>query len=100
MGLYVYAPKLTTGVEELIGILQAKRLVRHDGMHFLYRGTPIEFAPTDAIVCWGAHIPPIQNVPVLNANVEYPTLLQLNTVGLRKINNAGYTSLFPVQLSA
>lgn len=91
MSIYVYAPTIYPGTRELIDVLQAKRLIRHDGMYFLHKGTPLEFGPQDAIVCWGGHVPPIPNIPCLNASYTYNNMLQLNLKGLSKLDSAGYS---------
>jgi len=96
MSIYIYAPKLFPGTRELIDTLQAKRLVRHDGMHFLYKGVPVEFGPQDTIVCWGAHAPPIPKVPCLNASGEHPGMLDFNTRAFEKLARQGY-SIFAMQ---
>lgn len=86
------------GTRELIDILQAKRLMKHDGMHFLYKGTPMEFSPVDAIVCWGAHVPAPVKTPCLNAHLKYNSLLGLNVRGLTALNALGYTVLLPHEM--
>ena len=99
MSLYIYAPQLQQGTQALIDMLQAKGLRKHDGMHFLYKGTPIEFSNTDAIVCWGAHVPAPAKVPCLNANLKYTNLLSLNVRGMSALSSLGYTCLVPQMLS-
>jgi hypothetical protein len=93
MSLYVYAPVLQQGTKQLIDTLQAKRLMKHDGMHFLYKGTPLDFSPVDAIVCWGCHVPAPDKVPCLNSSVSYNSLLGLNVRGLMELSKAGYVTL-------
>jgi hypothetical protein len=89
MAIYFYAKTPTAGLGDLISRLNAQVLRKHDGMHFLRKGVPVEFSPHDSIVCWGAHIPPIKAVRVLNAKLEYPTQLELNVNGLRKLRKLG-----------
>lgn len=92
MSIYVYAPTLYPGTRELIEALQAKRLVKHDGMNFLHKGRPMQFSNQDAIVNWGHHVPPIAGVPCLNANYKYPNLLAVNTTGIRDLINLGHNA--------
>lgn len=99
MSLYIYAPALYPGTQELINILQAKRLIKHDGMHFLRKGTPMEFGAEDRIVCWGAHIPPIPNVPCLNASYKYSRMLDINVRGLSNLVKLGYNAFITEQMT-
>jgi hypothetical protein len=78
MSIYFYAPRLYIGTAELIHALNGKRLVKHDGMHFRYKGTPITFGKSDAIVCWGAHVPPVDGVLMLNGSYKHQSQLALN----------------------
>jgi hypothetical protein len=78
MGIYFYAPELYPGTRELIAELGARRLRKHDGMHFLNKGVPIEFNNTDVIICWGSHVPPMENATVLNSNYSYTSQFQAN----------------------
>lgn len=92
MGIYIYAPTLYPGTRELIAALGAKRLVKHDGMRFLHKGTPVEFGVSDSVVCWGHHTPPADNAMFLNANYKYTDMIQLNTRGVQKqLSSLGYT---------
>lgn len=100
MSLYIYAPRIIPGTRELIDALQAKRLVKHDGMRFLYKGVPLEFGPSDAIVCWGAHVPPITNVPCLNTSYNYSNLASLNVRGLPFLASRGYAVFVPSELTS
>jgi hypothetical protein len=93
--LYLYAPKLYPGTRELITALQAKRLVKHDGMNFLHHGTPIEFSPDAVVVCWGAHVPAPGNVKSLNTNLRYPDFRSLNERGLKATAELGLTHITP-----
>lgn len=94
MSIYVYAPTIQPGTRELIQALGARRLVRHDGLHYLYKGVPVEFSPKDQIVCWGAHPPPVPDVRCLNANVKFPTLYTINTHGKQWLSAKGVTVFF------
>jgi hypothetical protein len=98
MSLYIYAPVLQPGTKELIELLQAKRLRKHDGMHFLHKGTPIDFSPVDVIVCWGSHVPAPNKVNGLNCSLSYNSLLGLNVRGLAELNKLGYVVLIPSPL--
>lgn len=90
MSIYVYAPRLYPGTRELIAALNAKRLVKHDGMRFLNKGVPVEFGNKDAIVCWGKHAPAVPGVPCLNASNSYPSMLDVNFRGLNKLRQTGF----------
>jgi hypothetical protein len=92
MGIYIYAPIIYPGTRELIAALGAKRLVKHDGMRFLHKGTPVEFSSSDSVICWGRHTPPADNATFLNANYKYTDMIHLNTLGAKHINALGYTS--------
>lgn len=89
MSLYLYAPVIYPGTRELQTLLQAKRLVKHDGMHFVHKGVPLDFGPKDGIICWGAHAPAISKVPCLNASYEYPRILDVNLRGGAKLSRLG-----------
>lgn len=99
MSLFVYAPKLYPGTRELLDALQAKRLVKHDGMRFLHKGVPIEFGPQDTIVCWGAHIPAVGKIPCLNSSYTYASIQDLVTRGITTLRHAGYTAMIPRAIS-
>src|SRR4051812_19570622 len=91
--LYIYAPVIYSGTRELIAALSARRLVKHDGMRYLHKGVPVEFGPTDAIVCWGHHAPPVDKVPTLNASYLYADMVRLNVLGTqKKLQTLGFTT--------
>jgi hypothetical protein len=48
-------------------------------MNFRKLGKIVTFTPGDTIVNWGAHVPPIEGVNVLNSNVIYGSQLSVNT---------------------
>lgn len=66
MSLYVYCPRKSNGALELVTALEAKRLRRFDGMDFWDRRKRFELEEGDAIVCWGAPLPELDGVRVLN----------------------------------
>lgn len=94
MNLFVYAPEIKKGTMELIEALGAKRLNRFDGMRFTNKGKPTQFDPQDAIICWGACVPPIPGIKVFNSNLLYPNEKQLNMNlrGLRPYLPKGWTA--------
>jgi hypothetical protein len=99
MSLYIYAPTFQTGTRELIATLGAKRLIKHDGMRFLNKGTPVQFGPQDAIVCWGGHVPAPPGVACLNASYEFPTMEAVATTGVSKLYNIGQTVMVPMNIA-
>lgn len=93
MSIFVYAPALLPGTRDLINALEAKRLVKHDGFHFLYKGVPIAFDPKDTIICWGAHVPPVPEVLTINACTKYVTQLKMNQLLASEMNKFGLVAL-------
>lgn len=78
MSTYVYAPILFEGSKDLIEALGAKWLRKHNGMHFIHKGRPMQFDNGDLIVCWGAHIPKISGVKIVNASAKFHNQIILN----------------------
>ncbi len=78
MSIYVYAPVLYPGTKELLDVLDAKRLVFHDGMQFRHKGVALQFNQEDAIVCWGHHVPPVANTLTINGSLLYKDQLTIN----------------------
>jgi len=78
MNIYFYAPTLVEGTRELMTALDAKRLVRYDGMTFRSKGKPVTLAKGDVVVCWGAHVPEIAGIKVINASDKFTTELSIN----------------------
>jgi hypothetical protein len=68
MSIYLYAPKLTPGTKELMVALGATRLTGFDGMRFWHRGALRSFTPKDVIICWGATLPRLDSMTILNAH--------------------------------
>ncbi len=99
MAIYLYAPVAFVGTEELIAELGARRLRKHDGMRFISKGAPIEFGYKDIVVCWGAHVPTIDGVRVLNNSYRYSTQLSLNIGTTRLFAQAGLNHLTTVRMS-
>ena len=79
MAIYVYAPVTTETSKALVSALGATRLVRFDGLQFLYKNKPQMFTSFDRIVCWGGHVPQLAGVPGLNYHTLYSTPLMINT---------------------
>lgn len=67
MKIYIYCPRKSQGALELVQTLGAKRLRRFDGMDFWDKQKRFELAEGDIVVCWGAHLPELDGVKVLNA---------------------------------
>ncbi len=67
--VYVFCPRKSTGALELVRILNAKRLRNFDGRFFWDKRTRRKIVPVegDTIICWGAQIPELDGVRVLNA---------------------------------
>lgn len=78
MSVYVYAPVVTDGLRDLIQIIGAKRLGRHDGLNFRKKGQIFIPQEDDVVICWGATIPSIKGVKVLNASIKFHTDEQNN----------------------
>lgn len=76
---YIYAPNRTETVKALLSEFGAIRLPRFDGMNFRKLGKIVTFTPGDTIINWGAHVPPIEGVNVLNSNIIYGSQLSVNT---------------------
>lgn len=100
MSLFVYAPTIYPGTRELLDALQAKRLVKHDGMRFLHKGVPISFDSKDAIVCWGKQVPQVNGVRCLNASYVYPDALTINSKGLHMLYNHGAQVFLPSRIGS
>jgi hypothetical protein len=98
MSLYLYSPTLSEDAQTLTTALRAKRLLKHDGMHFLKKGTPIDFKPGDGVICWGRHVPTIPGVPSLNSSPRYRNPVVLNIMGATDLANSGYNAMIPTEL--
>jgi hypothetical protein len=98
MSLYLYTPTLSEDAQTMTTLLGAKRLLKHDGMHFLRKGVPIDFKPGDGIICWGRHVPAVPGVPCLNSSLRYRNPVTLNTIGSTDLINAGYSMVMPIEL--
>lgn len=90
MALYVYAPILQVGTREFITQIGAKRLVKHDGLHFINKGTPVDLGGGDAVICWGGMVPAIPHVPILNASLTYRNMFDINYKGAVSSANKGH----------
>ena len=90
MSLYVYCPRRSHGALELVTALDAHRLRRFDGVDFWSKQRRHVLKDGDAVICWGASIPDIEGVHVLNALDQPLTVftawLQLKNVGISTFN--------------
>lgn len=68
---YVYCPHRSNGAFELVKALDAHRLRKFDGMDFWDKRKRYTLNPGDVIICWGATIPELDDVRVLNS-LEQP----------------------------
>lgn len=66
MALFVYCPRKSQGALELVRALGATRLRKFDGMDFWDRKHRIPMTSGDIIVNWGAGLPTLDDVRVLN----------------------------------
>lgn len=106
MGLYIYVPAIRPGTQELIDLIQAKRLHRFDGMHFWYKNNRLAFNKNDTILCWGRCLPPMEPQRILNSNLtisDYVNVFSyvylLERAGLYAIRPAK-DALFPTSIIA
>ena len=65
--LYVYCPRKSNGAFELVKALDAQRLRKFDGIDFWDRHRRHKLNDGDVVVCWGASVPDIEGVRVLNS---------------------------------
>lgn len=85
MALYIYCPRPSDGALELVKALGARRLRRFDGLNFWDKRAKFHVAPGDSIVCWGAAIPDIDGVSVLNSdNYDFSKLDEI-----KRLTDAG-----------
>lgn len=116
MSTYIYCPRPSNGALELVKALGAHRLRRFDGQNFWDKKRRFKLTDGDVIVCWGATVPEMEGIRVLNSadnalnkKTEVTVLLQAgiscvkiadpvnggNILG-RKFNHMGGTDLlFP-----
>lgn len=66
MATYLYCPKLSGGALELAKSLGIQRLRRFDGKDFWNKKSRFRLHDGDVIICWGATIPELDGVRVLN----------------------------------
>ncbi len=64
--MYVYCPRKSTGALELVKALGARRLRDFDGKTFWDKKRKFRLSEGDVVVCWGAQIPEIEGVRILN----------------------------------
>lgn len=67
MRLFVYCPRRSSGAFELVKALDAHRLRKFDGIDFWDKQKRYELKENDVIVCWGASIPELEGIRVLNS---------------------------------
>lgn len=68
---YVYCPRRSNGAFELVKALGADRLRKFDGIDFWDRQKRYALKEGDVVICWGATIPELDGIRVLNS-VEQP----------------------------
>lgn len=73
MGIYIYCPRRSQGALELVHELGATRLRRFDGLDFWDRNRRKEVPEGSVVICWGAHIPDLDGIRVLNSSPEMMT---------------------------
>lgn len=79
MSLFVYAPTIRKGTNELMEALEAKRLTRFDGMRFVIKGRPVSFDDEeDVIICWGGCVPQIGKMRIFNKSLHFSNPIQMN----------------------
>src|SRR5688572_14103869 len=64
---YVYCPRRSNGAFELVKALGAHRLRKFDGIDFWDKQKRYELKEGDIVICWGASVPEIEGVRVLNS---------------------------------
>lgn len=65
--IYVYCPRRSQGAFELVKALNGTRLRDFDGMNFWNKGKKFPLVEGDVVICWGAQVPEIDGIRVLNA---------------------------------
>lgn len=70
MNRFVFCPRKSTGALELVKALNGKRLRDFDGKSFWDKKAKrkVRLSEGDILICWGAQVPEIDGVKVLNAN--------------------------------
>ena len=76
--IYVFSPTRSDTVKLLLSKLHAHRLVRFDGLSFLYKGRPVEFNKRDVVICWGVKVPQVMEPHIINAHTVYLDDIALN----------------------
>lgn len=97
MATYIYAPTNYVGTSELIELLGAKRLRKHDGMYFINKGALLSFHKKDVIICWGGHIPASADYIVINGSAKFRNTLELNTK-LTEFSEGVITTFAPIPM--
>jgi hypothetical protein len=70
VSIYIYCPRKSEGAFELVKALDAQRLRRFDGLNFWDKKARFHPAKGDVIVCWGASVPEMEGLRVLNSMNE------------------------------
>jgi hypothetical protein len=77
MTIYVYSPNPSNGARDLTAALGGTRLRTFDGMDFWRRNRRIAFQPEDLIICWGAPVPELDGVRMLNHGAKMTKFSEL-----------------------
>lgn len=81
MVMYVYCPRKSNGALELVKALGAVRLRKFDGINFWDKKKKVFPKADDSIICWGATVPDLVGIRVLNSAPEPANKLkELNTL--------------------
>lgn len=64
--VYVYCSRLSEGAKLLVETLGGVRLRNFDGQDFWRRGRRVRLTEFDVVVCWGSHLPELEDVRILN----------------------------------
>lgn len=65
--IFVYCPRKSTGALELVKGLEGVRLRKFDGEDFWNKGQRVKIPEGSVLVCWGATVPELDGVRVLNS---------------------------------
>lgn len=65
--IYMFCPRRSNGARDLAAELAAVRLRQFDGMDFWFKGKRVNFQKGDVVINWGAEVPNMDGIRVLNA---------------------------------
>jgi len=91
--IYIYSRIFDSDVIDLCRSLDALRLGRFDGIDFWKRGSRVKLDPKDIVVCWGDHVPDLEECRVLNHGKrldEYSNSFLLRRAGVHTITYTDY----------